>query len=477
MRKSGGLEVARHHHGHGHHRHGHTYGWCDRVCYLSEDNARFLLLVFILAVYLTVGTAIFYFLEVDQDKKKRLDYEWFWGNFSTKYRDVIEESDLNALIEASSLSYLPFQSRPKVDLYQSFYLAFTACATIGFGHMVPQTTSARAVMIIYGLFGCSAAILFYNLFLERIITLLALVLRTVHEYKRRKRNLLEITTNSTSQNGTRRNSILSNSSSDSLENWKPSVYWVMVCLFCLVSVIALTASALFAKMEAWDYFTALYFSFVCFATVGFGDVVTAIKDDYGPGDPAYRLANVLIIIVGTSSLYSLFNVVSIIIKHGLNFTIKKMDQQCCKICCRHVNRAHKTLTSYRRNAISLPGSTSATLVTATTREGNNNVNSTRMMLGSAERSYSEEENQIIDVREFLANKVSLAVMQKDLHDSANQRGRTTVSAPSWHHSRHYNNHRNSQTKAEDDFTPTANIDSLNSIGPLAIVQHTLRDDD
>jgi hypothetical protein len=55
----------------------------------------------------------------------------FWGNFSEKYQAIIEKSDLDELIHASSLSYLPFQTRPKVDLYQSFYLAFTACATIG----------------------------------------------------------------------------------------------------------------------------------------------------------------------------------------------------------------------------------------------------------------------------------------------------------------------------------------------------------
>lgn len=58
----------------------------------------------------------------------------------------------------------------------------------GFGQVVPITTAGRAVIIVYGLFGCSAVILFYNLFLERIITLLALVLRSIHEYKMRKKS-------------------------------------------------------------------------------------------------------------------------------------------------------------------------------------------------------------------------------------------------------------------------------------------------
>ena len=57
----------------------------------------------------------------------------------------------------------------------------------GFGHVVPMTNAGRAVMIVYGLFGCSATILFYNLFLERTITVLALILKSVHELKKRRK--------------------------------------------------------------------------------------------------------------------------------------------------------------------------------------------------------------------------------------------------------------------------------------------------
>jgi potassium channel subfamily K member 13 len=130
-----------------------------------------------------------------------------------------------------------------------------------------------------------------------------------------------------------------------------------------------------------------------------------LEEDYGAGDLAYRFFNVLIIVIGTSSLYSLFNVISIIIKHGLNYIIKKVDQQCCKYCCRQLYQVQTALMAYRRNAI-IPGtqSISSPNVLTSINDG------TYSPSGSDERRYSDE---MIDVREFLqANKVSLAVMQK-----------------------------------------------------------------
>ncbi|CAB1347585.1 unnamed protein product, partial [Coregonus sp. 'balchen'] len=44
----------------------------------------------------------------------------------------------------------------------------------GFGMTTSSTTEGKVLLVIYGLLGCSATILFFNLFLERVITMLGL---------------------------------------------------------------------------------------------------------------------------------------------------------------------------------------------------------------------------------------------------------------------------------------------------------------
>jgi len=65
-----------------------------------------------------------------------------------------------------------------------------------------------------------------------------------------------------------------------LDQWKPSVYWVMLYLSVTSCIIACCAAALYTSLESWDYFDALYFAFVSFTTIGFGDFVSTQKPNY-----------------------------------------------------------------------------------------------------------------------------------------------------------------------------------------------------
>lgn len=65
-----------------------------------------------------------------------------------------------------------------------------------------------------------------------------------------------------------------------LEHWKPSVYWVMLYLSLASCTMACSAAAVYSNLEDWDYLEALYFCFVSFATIGFGDYVSLQRPDY-----------------------------------------------------------------------------------------------------------------------------------------------------------------------------------------------------
>ncbi|KAM7299569.1 potassium channel subfamily K member 12 [Ixodes scapularis] len=334
----------------------------------------------------------------------------------------------------------------------------------GFGMTTPTTWAGRALLVLYGFFGCSGAILFFNLFLERIITLLACLLKAIHERDLRRRGLLD-----------RRDSQLS--FDDRLDDWKPSVYWVMLCLFLATAVLSASASALYARAEQWSYPEALYFCFIAFSTIGFGDLVPNQKAAYpnlvsvggnatdsedrdlDADDTAllyfqvltwYRAANFVIMSVGCCCIYSLFNVTSIVIKQLLNWLIRRLD---CT-CKRRKAKGQKPTRS-RRNALT-PAQLRAQARAAarsskksahkddTVSDSDSDADS--MFDSDGERGHTGE---LICMSDLLrANKVSLAVMQKQLYETA-QRG-TPVLLPQ------------RALQENDSFKPGA-------VGPLAIV--------
>ena len=261
----------------------------------------------------------------------------------------------------------------------------------GFGMTTPRTTPGKIALILYGFVGCAGGILFFNLFLERIISFLAYILRSIHECDLQRKGLGH------HRNG-RRNSI---GSDDDLDSWKPSVYWVMLILIIGAVIIACSASAMYHPVEQWTYFEAIYFCFVAFATIGFGDYVVSQNEEYD-NVHLYRFGNFVFLVIGCCFTYSLFNVISIVIKQVLNWLIKKLDCQCC----------YKPPPRTRRNAI-----------TPNLLQKSRGPPAPDLSIDSDSDSGSRRgSNEMISMKDFLQNnKISLAMMQKQLYETA-QRG-------------------------------------------------------
>ena len=262
----------------------------------------------------------------------------------------------------------------------------------GFGMTTPRTVPGKIVLIFYGFFGCAGAILFFNLFLERIITFLAYILRAIHERDLRRKGITKDPRN-------RRPSQVSED--DQLDSWKPSVYWVMLILLLGALVVAVCASSMYYPVEEWTYFEAIYFCFVTFATIGFGDYVVSQKSSYN-NVHLYRLGNFIFIVLGCCCIYSLFNVTSIVIKQVLNWMLRRMNCDCtCSL---------KKPPMTRRNAIT-PGHLhrGGKTPTVTVTEAD----------GDSDSEYRRNSGEMISMKDFLqANKISLAMMQKQLWETA-----------------------------------------------------------
>ncbi|XP_052006618.1 potassium channel subfamily K member 12 [Xyrauchen texanus] len=369
-----------------------------RSLHINEDNGRFLLLAVLIIVYLLCGAAVFSAIERPSELRAHGRWNRTLVNFSDTFN--ISLQDLSAFLkeyEAAIAAGVRVDSlRPRWDLTGAFYFVGTVVSTIGFGMTTPVTVAGKVFLIFYGLLGCAATILFFNLFLERIITLLAVVMKAVRLRRMRTSGLLPP-------------GICQDFAASTLPGWKPSVYHVMLILGLSSIVISCCASAMYTPVEGWAYLDSLYFCFVTFSTIGFGDLVSSQNAAYGY-QGFYRLANFLFILTGVCCIYSLFNVISIVIKQVLNWMLEKMSCLCCQRC----NKANAFLG--RRNAIR-PGSR--------LRRGRFGQTPDSKEPCDSDTEGRRLSGEMISMRDLTgSNKISLAIMQKQLSESANGFPRT-----------------------------------------------------
>ncbi|KAM6933272.1 potassium channel subfamily K member 13 [Xenentodon cancila] len=275
----------------------------------SRETVRFYLLATLILLYMLAGAALFSCLERPAELKAHQLWETRLRIFSKEHN--ISREALKSLLsyyeEARTAGIHTKRGRALWDIPGAFYFVGTVVSTIGFGVAAPSTAAGRFLLVFYGLLGCSATILFFNLFLERVITFLSLWMlwcRTRGSRQRGQENRLT---------GNERN-----------DKWKPSVYQVTLILLVAALLLACAAAFLYSAMEGWSYLDSLYFCFVAFSTVGFGDFVSGQRAHYEE-TWAYKMANCLLMLLGVCCTYSLFNAFAVIIKKVLNWVLSAVN--------------------------------------------------------------------------------------------------------------------------------------------------------
>ncbi|CAI4222581.1 unnamed protein product [Auanema sp. JU1783] len=302
---------------------------CFARLHIYEENARLILISLILIVYLICGAFLFNHLEWENEQKERKELDARLQSYRRKYcgnnTKACDFHDLIDLIsEANSIGI--FNSRSRFDLYGSLFFSGTVISTIGFGSSTPRTWVGRLCTIIYGLIGCTGCVLFFNLFLERFITLLSYFLRYLHEKKLRKR-AAACSTDVKPVTLLLNNDYIDTASScedGGADPWRPSVYKVFFCIATICAITLIGPAMVYSFIESWPYVDSLYFCFTSFATIGFGDYVSNLKD-VNMSTELYRFINFFLLTFGACIFYCLFNVSSIVVRQLLNWMIKKMD--------------------------------------------------------------------------------------------------------------------------------------------------------
>lgn len=254
----------------------------------------------------------------------------------------------------------------------------------------PATVGGKVFLIGYGLLGCSSTLLFFNLFLERLITGIAHVTRWCGARRPGRRA------------GRR-----ARSPGRAAAAGKPSVRVVLLALGAASLALCCGAAALYAAAEGWGYLDALYFCFVAFSTIGFGDLVSGQQARYD-GQGLYRVANFVLLLSGVCCLYSLFNVVSILVRQAVNWALGRAAGAGCR-------RGRGRGGPPRRNAVG-PGRVRSGARGAAEADGS-----------SGARRLSGE---MVSMKDLLAaNKASLAALQKQLSEAASGRPRRASTPP------------------------------------------------
>ncbi|XP_051535655.1 potassium channel subfamily K member 13 [Myxocyprinus asiaticus] len=284
--------------------------------HINFDVARIFLLLLVIVLYTLFGAAVFSALERPSEMEAHRKWNRQLAEFVQDHQIPTEElcELLGHYEEAIAAGIRMEPRRTRWDFSGAFYFVATVVSTIGFGMAAPATLNGKIFLIFYGLIGCATTILFFNLFLERMITLITFLTRMCCKHKHKKRQIV-------SHLNTEPEDI------DGHGDWKPSVYYVTLILAALAFLINCGASGLYSAMEEWSYLESMYFCFVAFSTMGFGDMVSGQKAHY-EDRWVYQIANSLTILLGVSCTYSVFNLTSVIIKQMLNWILAKL----CSLC-------------------------------------------------------------------------------------------------------------------------------------------------
>ncbi|XP_046718369.1 potassium channel subfamily K member 13 [Silurus meridionalis] len=294
---------------------------CCRWPWVNIDFARIVLLGLLLVLYMFFGAAVFSALERPLELEAYKIWDEKLAEFAQEHS--VSPEDLHDLLkdyeEANNAGVWMQGQRMFWDFRGALCFVATVISTIGYGLAAPTTTNGRIFLIFFGLIGCSAAILLFNLFIERVITLITYVLSRCHEQKMSNKSQGAAASNLTTQPG---------GTTSGQEDWKPSVYHVTLIMLAVCFLVACTASGLYSAVEDWSYLESMYFCFVTFSTMGFGDMVSG-QEMPEEASCFYQVVNVLAIFLGVGCAYTLFDLIAIMIKAMLNWILGKVLCLCC----------------------------------------------------------------------------------------------------------------------------------------------------
>ncbi|XP_032218968.2 potassium channel subfamily K member 15 [Nematostella vectensis] len=249
---------------------------------LASDTKRLVCLAILLGVYLLSGAAVFQVLENENENKDVVNLNSLRMTFCKKYNISTEDFELLVGKVERATKYRcggPPESwcMSRWSYYASLYFTWSVVTTIGYGHLAPSTLGGRIFCMIFALFGIPLNLMILKNLGDRIKDVIHYVhfLLATRVMKREGEYLTTYT-----------------------------LPWTLGFMFAMLVIGAI----LYAQTEHWNYFDGIYFCFITFSTIGFGDLV---PNQGGPPCTVIEVVKetfrALVIILGLSMFFSVIS--------------------------------------------------------------------------------------------------------------------------------------------------------------------------
>ncbi|CAF3038123.1 unnamed protein product [Rotaria socialis] len=209
----------------------------------GTENIRTCALMFIVLAYLMFGAAVFDALESKEEARTRATLRLKMARILYRNDTIQNESAFHSLTSAIFENrHVRTGTAKQWTFPGAFYFSTLVVTLIGYGHTTPKTIGGKIFCMAYTVAGVPLNLIMFQSTGERLNTIISFVLA-------RLKRLF----------GFRRQ--------------KVTGFELIAVEFGMTTMLILGGSFIFCKQEKWTYFESIYYSFVTFWTIGFGDLV------------------------------------------------------------------------------------------------------------------------------------------------------------------------------------------------------------
>ncbi|XP_020617860.1 potassium channel subfamily K member 15-like [Orbicella faveolata] len=246
----------------------------------TTDTKRLICLAALLGIYLLSGAVVFQVLENENDKFEIQQLNSVKKLFLEKHNMTPDDFDFLVEKVENAVKHRcggdPDQwCTSRWTYYASVYFTWSVVTTVGYGHLAPSTVGGRVFCMVFALFGIPLNLMVLRHIGDRVNHLISYVHFLV-ETKLLKREPQQVATK--------------------------TLMWTLLVLIVMLFVGAF----LYLQKEQWNFLEGVYFCFITFSTIGFGDLVpNGGQAPTDPGNIIMELLRAVVVLLGVSMFFSI----------------------------------------------------------------------------------------------------------------------------------------------------------------------------